>query len=92
MAELDAWRSIATDTVSAETPEYLKEALDEMNEQVAGCNLDDHSNFDDYKSFFEDCVSSLDKHWPDAEPWDQNLCQVIYSAIARGDALPDDEE
>jgi len=91
MAELQAWRTIGEQSCSAETPEYLQDYVKEMEEKACGCNNEDHSNFDDYKLFFDDCVNSLNKHWPCAEPWDTNLTQVICDAIARGDSEEESE-
>jgi hypothetical protein len=91
MAELQAWRDIGEQSNSAETPEEALWYIQDLEEKAGQCNNEHHSNFDDYKSFFDDCVGSLNKHWPCAEPWDTNLTQVICDAITRGDVEEESE-
>lgn len=60
----------------------LTQLIDELQ---ANQENPDHGDYDDLKSFFDDCVESLNSRWPCAEAYDQNLRDVITSAIARGD-------
>ena len=89
LEELEAWREMASEI---ETPEWL-----DTPEEVAAhieklAEVDEKpSDYDELKSFFEDCVDSLNKHWPCAEPYDQNLRQVIMEAISRGDVEETEE-
>ena len=83
LAELDAWRAMS----DSESPEEVAKRVDALEEQAGQCNDEDHSNFDDYKEFFDDCVRTLEDaagNWPCAEPWDMNLRSVILEAIEKG--------
>lgn len=77
LTELEAWREVA----DGATPQELEEKLDELE----GKQCKGHEDYDELKSFFEDCVQSLNGHWPAAEAYDQNLRRVICNAITRGD-------
>jgi hypothetical protein len=76
LAELDAYREIN------ESPEELAAMIEELESNQAN---PDHADYDDLKEFFADCVSSLNKDWPCAEAYDQDLRQVICAAITKGD-------
>lgn len=91
LAELQTYRNICEDVNhgNCETPEELAKYIEEIEELSAGCNNEDHKQFDDYKTFFDDCVSSLNAHLPCAAVYDTNLTQVIFDAISKGDV---DEE
>ena len=60
----------------AEVQTYI-DTLEEKEEKPA--------DYDDLKSFFNDCVDALNAHWPAAEAYDMNLRDVICDAITRGD-------
>ena len=81
MEELEAWQTFAYDH-DIESPDDAKKLIAELEENQAN---PDHADYDDLKQFFDGCVGSLNSHWPCAEVHDQNLCQVIFDAIARGD-------
>ena len=87
LKELQAWRDMAWETLRDDDPECVAKAIEELE---ANQENPDHANYDDLKSFFDDCVEALNKRWPAAEPWDMNLRDVIVSAISRGDV--EDEE
>lgn len=79
LAELEAWRDEFYDT-----PKEIARRLEDLEQNQRPLD------YDDLKSFFEDCVEALNDHWPAAEAYDQNLRQVICSAIARGDIADED--
>lgn len=85
LAELIAWREMA-DSVEGHVdgPEEFGVYISDLEDKAGICNNEDHSNFDDYKEFFDDCVGMLPKAWPRAEPWDLNLRAVITEAIEKG--------
>ena len=80
LRELEDWRATA-DEFSCSDSEELGAYIDKL--EAKQCK--DHEDYDELKEFFQDCVSSLNKRWPAAEPYDQNLRQVIMNAITRGD-------
>ena len=82
LKELVAWREMAWDTLKCEEPDEVGTYIEELERNQEN---PDHANYDDYKSFFDDCVEALNAHWPCAEPYDMNLRDVILSAISRGD-------
>ncbi len=87
LKELEAWRKLAEDK-DVDSPDEAKALI----ESLEGNQCNNHEDYDDLKEFFEDCVGSLDKDWPCAEAYDQNLRQVIMAAISRGEALDDEDE
>lgn len=83
LGELDAWRDMS----DSESPEDVSSRINALEEQAGKCNDSDHSNFDDYKEFFDDCVRTVEDvggRWPCAEPYDLNLRVYICDAITRG--------
>lgn len=85
-AELIEYRELADDN-SCDDASEVKALIDDLEGNQAN---PDHADYDDLKSFFDDCVSSLNSAWPAAEAYDQNLRQVICDAIAKGDTERDD--
>lgn len=63
-----------------ETGDKLEEIEDELKELKE--ETQDHAA---YKSFFEDCFSRLDKHYPCPEVTSDYDCSVIFDAIEKGD-------
>ena len=86
LKELEDWRATA-EMYRCDDSEELGAYIDSLESNQEN---PDHANYDDLKSFFDDCVEALNKRWPAAEPWDMNLRDVILSAISRGDV--DDAE
>ena len=82
LQELEAWRKMAADVGRCDDAAELKGYIEELEGNQEN---EDHANYDDLKSFFDDCVEALNKRWPCAEPYDMNLRDVILSAISRGD-------
>ena len=74
LAELEAWRDEFYDS-----PEECARRIEDLEQNQRPLD------YDDLNSFFEECVDALNAHWPAAEACDQNLRQVICSAITRGD-------
>ena len=86
MTELEAWRSIINDiNGDLDTPEEMNAYIQVLEEQAWQCNNEEHSDYDDLKEFFYDCVNSLNAHWPCPETYDMNLREVICNAITKGD-------
>ena len=81
LKELKDWRALA-DAHGCDYPDEFEKYFEELE---ANQENPDHANYDDLKSFFDDCVEALNAHWPRAEPYDDNLRSVIVSAITRGD-------
>lgn len=87
LKELEDWRAMATNVARCDDAAELKDYIEELEGNQEN---EDHANYDDLKSFFDDCVEALNARWPAAEPYDMNLRDVILSAISRGDV--EDEE
>ena len=86
MVELDAWRNIINDIGGdLDTPEEMSQYINELEDQSCQCNNEEHSDYDDLKEFFSDCVNSLNAHWPCPEAYDMNLREVITQAIIKGE-------
>ena len=68
------------------TIDELVEEFDKLEET----QCKNHEDYDELKSFFDDCVASLNSNWPAAEAYDQNLRQVICDAITKGDVEKSD--
>ena len=88
LKELEDWRAAAEEW-RCDDAEELAAYVDSLESNQEN---PDHAQFDDYKSFFDDCVEALNKHWSAAEPWDMNLRDVILSAITRGDVYDVEDE
>lgn len=87
LEELEAWRDMGANFNGiAYTPEECTTYVEELEAIV-----EKPKDYDDLKSFFEDCVSALNGEWPAAEAYDQNLRQVIMDAITRGDVEETEE-
>lgn len=83
LGELDAWRSAVSD-YHVDGPEECAALVAELD---ANQENPDHADYDDLKSFFDDCVNALEDEsgrWPCAEAYDLNLRQVICEAIHNG--------
>jgi len=86
MAELHAWRNVVNWRTS-ETPEELEAYISDLEELSSQCNNKKHTNFDDYKLFFDDCVSTLEDiggRCPCAEPYDNALKNYVLECITAG--------
>ena len=81
MAELDAYRKVLEDRHCYD-PEELASYIEELESNQEN---PDHADYYELKSFFEDCVDSLNAHWPRANAYDQKLRKVIMEAISKGD-------
>ena len=82
LVELAAWRDLADD-MGCDTPQEMEDHIDNLQDH----QCKNHEDYGDLKEFFDDCVSSLNAHWPAAEVYDQNLRAVIMNAITRGDTV-----
>ena len=81
LLELEAWRDAAYSGAEAVTePEELEKRIATL-EEITPCPTD----YDDLKSFFEDCVESLGQRWACPEAYDMDLRRVVTQAITRGD-------
>lgn len=85
-AELNEYRKLAADN-GCDDARDIKVLIDDLEGDQAN---PDHADYDDLKSFFNDCVESLNSRWLCAEAYDLNLRQVICEAIAKGDTERDD--
>lgn len=79
----ESWVDLRDRRGSADEIEGYIDTLEEKEEKP--------SDYDDLKSFFDDCVESLNAHWPCAEVYDMNLRTVICEAITRGDVEEETE-
>ena len=77
LVDHEEWADLRDRRGSADEIEEYIDALEEKEEKPA--------DYDDLKSFFNDCVDALNAHWPAAEAYDMNLRDVICDAITRGD-------
>ena len=94
MSELQAYRDIA-ENARLDSPEELAAYVDELETKSGQCNDEDHSNFDDYKAFFDDAVSTIENaggRWPCAEPCDTTLTAYLLQCIERGAEVLSAEE
>jgi hypothetical protein len=94
MAELEAWRDVASDS-DCYDPEELAGHIESLEESQAN---PDNADRDDLKEFFDDIVSAWEDSlasgcWPCAEAYDSNLRQAIIGDMQTGaDALRAIEE
>ena len=89
MTELTAWRAAAAGmgNCALDTPEELTDYVDAIEVDAAGCNLADHSDYEDLKEFFNDTVDAMCEisgAWPGAEAYDLNLRAAVIDCIEKG--------
>ncbi len=63
LVELAAWRDLADD-MGFDTPQEMEDHIDNLQDH----QCKNHEDYGDLKEFFDDCVSSLNEHWPSCLP------------------------
>ena len=71
--------------IDTDSPETVASQIDEKLDTAKDKVFSEYPDYDNYKTFFDDCFERLNSYYPCPEVTSDHDCSVIFNAIQKGD-------